>query len=141
MSPVRGGVGLMSESEASGAEDYDHGETPEEAKMNRGYVTVFEQTRDTESHDTGERFVALGYNTRRHMLDDETEGFVCQAVAIAQIELHRPLDEDELTEWCNSDVGKLALSPFFDGVEEPQIVTEWGDDRLEDFGGVLGGPA
>lgn len=107
-------------------------ETEEEAMMNRGTITVFEQTKQTGDHDVGDRYVSLGYDTERHILDKDQEDFVAVAVPIAHIELPEPIREDDMTEWCNSDVGKLAMAPFFDGIslDDLEVLTEWGEERL-----------
>lgn len=105
-------------------------ETDEEAMRNRGTITVFEQTKETEYHDVGDRYFSLGYDTKRHIIDEEKEDFVSVAVPLAHIELPEPITEDELTEWTNSDLGKLALSRFWDGLDHDDVLTEWGEERL-----------
>lgn len=104
-------------------------ETPEEARLNRGIVTVFEQTKESETFEAGERYLSLGYDGKAFMLDEDAEDFVVQAVPIAHIELPRPMTRDEYSEWLESDAGKLAVSHFFDGMEHGDVLTEWGEER------------
>lgn len=109
-------------------------ETPEEARLNRGFITVMEQTKDTENHDVGDRFVLLGKQTRLFKLVNEgtpDQDFLPQAIPLAHIELPVLLDdEDGLSDWLTSDLGKLALRPFFEEVDAPEgILTEWGKER------------
>jgi len=114
----------------SGSEQFEIDETPEEARRNRGVVTVFEQTKETENSDAGDRSVRLGYHPDRlHILDEEEEGFVSVAVPLAHIELHEPIEEDELGDWLQSDVGQLVMQRFFPELEADAVVTEWGADR------------
>lgn len=105
-------------------------ETDEETMLNRGTITVFEQTKETDDHDVEDRYFSLGHDTQRYIFDEEKEDFVCVAVPLAHIELPEPIKRDDLTEWSNSDVGKLALSHFWDGLEHDQVLTEWGEERL-----------
>ena len=118
----------------SAAEDYTIEETPEEARLNRGFITVMEQTKDTENHDVGDRFVYLGKQPKLFKVVNKgtpDQGFVPQAVPLAHIELPVVLDDaDDLSDWLTSDLGKLALQPFFEEVDAPEsILTEWGKER------------
>ncbi|AFH22004.1 hypothetical protein OSG_eHP14_00120 [environmental Halophage eHP-14] len=117
----------------SASEDYEIQETPEEAKRNRGYVTVMEQTKVDENHDEGDRYLLLGYEEKKYKLVDEgttDQGFIPVAVPIAHIELDRILDgQDEFGEWVNSDVGKLALAELFDDLQPSHVLTGWGEER------------
>ena len=61
----------MSDADSSGTEQYETEETPEEAHLNRGVITIFEQTKDTENAKVGDRSVRLGYHPDKvHILDD-----------------------------------------------------------------------
>lgn len=115
----------MSETEQSHV-----GDTADEARLNRGIVTVFEQTKDTENADAGDRSLSLGYHPdKQHILDHEKQDFVSVAVPIAHIELHEPIAEDALGEWVQSDVAQLALNRFFPEMEPDDVVTEFGAER------------
>lgn len=111
-------------------------DTGDEKKLNRGYVTVYEHVRDSENHDEGDRYCHLGYDTERYHLvneGEEDQGFVVAAVPIAHIELPELLDGDDgLSEWLNSDVGKLAMKPFFDEIEMADVLTTRGKEMMDD---------
>lgn len=104
-------------------------ESPEEARLNRGIVTVFEQTKESDTFDVGDRYLSQGYDEEVYMLDEEKEDFVVQAVPIAHIELPWPMTDEEYRDWVESDAGKLALSPFFEGLDHHDMLTEWGEER------------
>jgi hypothetical protein len=106
-------------------------EIDDEARLNRGYITVFEQTKDHGKMEAGDRFVSLGYDDKRHYLDDEHEDFRVQAVPLAHIELPEPITEDEFSDLVNSDLGKLALQAFFPEMEPEGITTEHWEDRRD----------
>lgn len=113
------------------SEAVDPPETDEEARLNRGFITVFEQTKDTENYTEGERYLSLGFNSeRRFILDEEKRGFTAVAVPIATIELPQLLEQDELNDWVNSDVGKLVLQRYTEDLEPPDVLTEWGKERV-----------
>jgi len=113
----------------AGAE-FKTAETPEEARKNRGFVTIFEQTKDTAFREAGDRSIRLGYHPdRQHILDEDEEDFVAVAVPLAHIELHEPIQEDELGEWLKSDVAQLALERYFPGLQPDEVATEWGAER------------
>lgn len=110
-----------------------HNEFEEEARLNRGIITVYEQTTETASHDVGDRFLRLGQHEAVHHLKEEQKDFVKVAVPIAHVELPEPLDDDDaFTEWLNTDVGKLAMGHFFDvDVGEMDVLTVSGRDLMD----------
>lgn len=99
-------------------------EIDSEARRNRGFITVFEQTTDHDGMEAGDRFLHLGYETKRYYLDDDAEDFRVQAVPLAHIELPEPITEDEFSDLVNSELGKLALQDFFPGMEPDEIEPE-----------------
>jgi hypothetical protein len=109
-------------------------EIPEEAKLNRGYVTVYERVKDGNNIDEGDRFIRLGYCTKQQRLTNEgtaKQDFEVVAVPIAHIELPEPLNsEDDFEDWAQSDVAKLALSHYVDDVEKPDVLTPHGLSRV-----------
>lgn len=106
-------------------------EPDDEARRNRGVVTVFEQTMDTDTRDEGDRFVKLGYGTERHTYDKDRGEFIRVAVPIARIELHEPVDRETFDEWLNSEVAKMALAHYFPDVQ-PDVLTNWGAELVDD---------
>lgn len=104
----------------------------EEERLNHGVITVLEQTKETDVHDVGDRHVMLGRQGVLHKLVNkgtEDQGFVPQAVPLAHIELPQLLEEDELNDWLNTDVGKLTVAPFFEEMDGPEILTDWAKER------------
>jgi hypothetical protein len=109
-------------------------EVEDDARLNRGFVTVFEQVRDTKNHEKGDRFITLGYDDEWYKLvnkGEEDQGFRVQAVPLAHIELHEPLDADHAGEWAQSPVGRTLLAPYFDDIEAPDFRTENGKERVD----------
>lgn len=86
-------------------------------------ISVLEYTEEAADFDKnpGERVIVGGIRRDTHVPDDEKEGFVKIAEAVAVIELHEPIAEDEVTDWCNSEAGKLALSHFFDHTDPMEV--------------------
>jgi hypothetical protein len=109
-------------------------EIDDEARRNRGFITVFEQTTDHDQMEAGDRFLHLGYETKRYYLDDEHEDFRVQAVPLAHIELPEPITQDEFSDLVNSDLGKLALQAFFPEMEPEAVTTEHWEDRRDTEG-------
>lgn len=70
----------------------------------------------------GERAFKLGHQRNSHVPCDEKEGFVKIAEAVAIFELPRPMDDDELSEWCETDAAKLALAHWFDEIDPNEVV-------------------
>lgn len=106
--------------------------TNDEDRLNHGVITVLEQTKETDVHDVGDRYVMLGYQETLYQLVNkgtEDQGFDVQAVPLAHIQLPHLLEDDELNDWLNTDVGKLVLRPFFEDMDEPPVLTEWGEER------------
>jgi len=88
------------------------------------YVSVMEynENADKQGLEPGERVIVGGHRRNTHVRDDETEGFVEVAEAVAIIELYQPIPEDEVTDWCNSQAGKLALSSFVGNYESEEVI-------------------
>jgi len=89
------------------------------------HITVVEYNEHIEGHDThevGDRAIFNGVDREIHHRDEEKKGFVKVGEAVAIIELNKPMKGCEITEWCNTEVGKLALAHFFDGVEAVEQV-------------------
>lgn len=99
-------------------------------------MTSTEETRNTSEHITiteyndvaadygrppGERIIRAGIQRNTHVHDDEIEEFVKIGDAVAIIELHSPLANEQVTEWCNSEAGKLALAHWFDHVDPLEV--------------------
>jgi hypothetical protein len=70
----------------------------------------------------GEKVIVSGVRRNTHVPDDDKEGFVKIADAVAIIELYQPITDDEVTEWCNSPAGKLALAHWFDHTDPEEVV-------------------
>jgi hypothetical protein len=88
------------------------------------HVTILEYNETASEYDRppGEQVILGGVRRNEHVRDDENEEFVKVAEAVAIIELHEPIDEDAVTDWCNSPAGKLALAHWFDHVEPDEVV-------------------
>lgn len=115
---------------SDGTEQFEIDETPQEARRNRGFVTIFEQTKDTENADAGDRSLRLGYHPDNiHIYKEDKGRFVSVAVPLAHIELHEPMEEEDVEDWIKSDVAQLALERFFPEMEPDEVVTEWGAER------------
>jgi hypothetical protein len=109
-------------------------ELDEEAKMHRGYVTLYEQTKDGENYDKGDHYVVLGYGETSYKLVDEgtpEQDFVPRAVPVVRIELPNPLNPDELGDWLTSDVGRAVMAPHIDEVDAPDLLTPHGRNRAD----------
>lgn len=89
------------------------------------HVSILEYTEEAANYDRvpGEKIIVGGIRRNQHFRDEEKEGFVQVADGVAVIELHQPIPEEDVTEWCNSQAGKLALSHWFDHNEPEEIVT------------------
>lgn len=88
------------------------------------YVSVMEYNENAAKQglEPGERVIVGGHRRNTHLRDDETEGFVEVAEAVAVIELHEPIPEDDVTDWCNSQAGKLALAAFVGDYEPGEVI-------------------
>jgi hypothetical protein len=109
-------------------------ELNEEEKMHRGYVTLYEQTKDGENYDKGDHYVVLGYGETRYKLVDEgtpDQDFVPRAVPVVRIELPHLLNPDELGNWLTSDVGRAVMAPHIDEVDAPDLLTPHGRNRVD----------
>jgi len=119
-------------SRGSGGVDGGVHELAEEARLNRGVITVYEQTKETESNDKGDRFLKLGYDNEICHLDEEKEDFITVAVPIAHVDLPEPFaGDEELSEWLSTDVGKLAMGQFFDvDLASTEVLTRRGREMV-----------
>lgn len=90
------------------------------------HVSILEYNEDAPDYDDhatpGGRVVVGGVRRNQHVRDDDKEGFVKVAEAVAIIELHQQIPEDDVTDWCNSPAGKLALAHWFDYVDPEDVV-------------------
>lgn len=88
-------------------------------------ITVVEYNEKAEKHGRtpGELAVHSGIKRRVCYRDEDKEGFVKVGEAVAVIELNQPLRDDEITEWCNTAVGKLVLAHWFDHVDPEDVVS------------------
>lgn len=89
-----------------------------------GHVTILEYNEAAGDYGrpAGEKVIVSGIERSRHVRDEEAEGFVKIADAVAIIELHTELTDDEVSDWCNSQAGKLALAHWFDHVDPSEVV-------------------
>lgn len=106
-------------------------EIDDEARLNRGFITVYEQTEDRGEREAGDRLLQHGYGDKRFRIDEETEGFVVTAVPLAHIELPEPITEEEFSNLVTSDLGALALQAFFPEMEPEGVTTEHWQDRRD----------
>jgi hypothetical protein len=82
------------------------------------YITVFQQTKETENGQPGDRFIDHGeVLDRRYKVDEETEGFIPVAEPLAVIDAGAEIEKDDLGDWCNSHAGKAVLKRFFPSIE------------------------
>lgn len=88
------------------------------------HVSILEYNEHAADYDRepGKRVVVAGVQRDQHVHDDETGEFVKVAEAVAIIEVYRQLTDDEVTAWCNTAAGKLALAHWFDHVEPNEVV-------------------
>lgn len=77
-----------------------------------------------EEAEPGDRVIVGGVQRNTNIHDEEVEGFVEIAEAVAIFELYQPLTDGELNEWCNSNAGKLALAHWFDHFDPEDVVME-----------------
>lgn len=88
-------------------------------------VSIMEYNENAEKYDdvqAGDRVILGGVRRDQHKRDDEKQGFVKVADAVAIIELHQPIAESDVTDWCNSPAGKLALAHWFDHTNPEDVV-------------------
>lgn len=97
---------------------------PEQEESEVEHVSIMEYNENAakQGREPGERVIVGGHRRNTHVRDDETEGFVEVAEAVAVIELHEPIPESEVTDWCNSQAGKLALAPFVGDYEAEEVI-------------------
>lgn len=69
----------------------------------------------------GEQIIRSGIQRNTHVRDEEIKEFVKIGEAVAIIELPSPLTNEEVTDWCNSEAGKLALAHWFDHVDPLEV--------------------
>lgn len=88
-------------------------------------VSIMEYNEKAEGYEdvgAGERVILGGVRRNTHYYDDEKGDFVKVADAVAIIELHEPIPEEDVTDWCNSPAGKLALAHWFDHTDPEEVV-------------------
>lgn len=85
-------------------------------------VLEYNDTAAEYGKDPGERVIVGGVRRKTAIRDDDKQDFVTIAEAVAIIELHSPITEGEVTEWCNSPAGKLALAHWFDHTDPNEVV-------------------
>lgn len=102
----------------------DDGDRPDENEMVE-HVSILEYTEEAANYDRtpGEKIILGGVRRNQHVRDEEQEGFVEIADGVAVIELYQPIPEENVTEWCNSPAGKLALSHWYDHTDPEEVVT------------------
>lgn len=90
------------------------------------HVSIFEYNETAADYDRepGKRRIAAGVQRDRHVYDEDEGDFVQVADGVAVIELYQPLTDDEITEWCNSPAGKLALAHWFDEIDPDEVVEQ-----------------
>lgn len=88
------------------------------------HVSVIEYNEAAEEYGKppGERVILSDVRRDTHVRDESTGEFVKVGEAVAIIELHTPLTDDEITEWCNTPAGKLALAHWFDHYDPEEVV-------------------
>lgn len=103
------------------------------------HVSILEYTDNAAAFDRtpGDRVIASGHRRNTAVRDDDTGEFVTIATAVAIIELPRPLTDDQVTEWCNSQVGKLALAHWFEHINPETIITS-GEQATTDISSTAG---
>lgn len=103
-----------------------------ESKERARYVTLYHQLKDTETGESGDRFIVHGeYYGDRHIYDDDLEDFVPVARPIAVIDVGAEIGDDDLSAWCNSHAGKAVLSPYFPGIEPDDPTLPDSEEYLE----------
>jgi hypothetical protein len=88
------------------------------------HVSILEYTEESANYGRtpGEKVILGGVRKNQHVRDEDKESFVEVADGVAVIELHEPIPEDDVTDWCNSQAGKLALSHWFDHTDPEDVV-------------------
>ncbi|MFC7216503.1 hypothetical protein ACFQO4_20805 [Saliphagus sp. GCM10025334] len=86
-------------------------------------ILEYNETAGEFDREPGARVIVSGVQRNQHVRCDERKGFPKIADAVAIIELDRPLTDDEVTEWCNTEVGKLVLAHWFDNVDPNQVIS------------------
>jgi len=89
------------------------------------FVSIIEYNETAEEYGKtpGERVIASGHRRNSYIRDEDKRDFVKVADAVAIIELHQPLTDEEVTEWCNSPAGKLALAHWFDHYDPKEVAS------------------
>lgn len=88
------------------------------------HVSIIEYNEKAAEFDKqpGERVILNGCRRTANVHDDERGCFEQIGEAVAIIELHQPIPESEVTDWCNSSAGKLALAHWFDHTDPEEVV-------------------
>lgn len=95
------------------------------------YVTVFQQTKASDTGEPGDRFVVHGEELdNQYKLDEDAEDFVSVAEPLAVIDIGAEIEEDGLSAWCNSHAGQTVLKPYFPGVSDVDDPTLPDTDHL-----------
>lgn len=82
------------------------------------HVTIYHQLKETVNSEPGDRSAVHGEHfDDRYRINEGMEGFEPVARPIAIIDIGVEITEDELTEWCNSYAGKVALEQFWPDLE------------------------
>lgn len=93
-------------------------------------LTVLEHVEEAEEFglEPGTRFVTGGDQRVSHKARETEDGreFVLVAERVTSIDLYQPLSETEITDWCNSDVGKHVLAHYFENGPDPS--KEWEEE-------------
>jgi len=88
------------------------------------HVSILRYTEAAADYDRtpGEKVIVGGVRRNQHVRDEDKESFVEVAEEVAIFELHQPIPEENVTEWCNSPAGKLALAHWFDHTDPEEVV-------------------
>lgn len=87
-------------------------------------IVEYNEAAEKFGKEPGERTILSGVRREVNVPDEKQKGFVKIAEAVAIFELHKPLADDEITEWCNSPAGKLALKHWFDHYELHEVTLD-----------------
>lgn len=112
------------ESEEQSDEEFGGAVLHDEEPETYEHVSILEFNRLAEDYDKtpGERVIVSGVRRNQHIRDEELKDFVKIADAVAIIELHSEITEDEVNDWCNSPAGKLALAHWFEHLDPEEVV-------------------
>lgn len=82
-------------------------------------ISILEYNEKAEQfgHEAGERVIYSGVTRNIHLRSEEKKDFIKVADNVATVELNQTLTDDEITGWCNTEVGKHVLAHYFDHTE------------------------